>query len=186
MLLVMVGLLTLATGGSIWYIYNTRQENRDLKAKIASVEEKISASVEQRLVSHTKYCEQVDALVKERLAEEEAKWRELIEAATCRVSEAVDEHRRATVSKVAGCKKEAAEKLAEDMEEIKATLEKQKMNFKSLLDQAYLEEYEKNVREFSNPEKPLAFKNLRVIAMVQDDSSKEILQAVQLEVPENK
>lgn len=51
---------------------------------------------------------------------------------------------------------------------------------------SYLADYEKNVREFSNPEKPLAFKNLRVIAMLQDDSNKEILQAVQLEVPESK
>ena len=143
MLWILVALLTLVSGGTIWYSYNTRQENRDLKAKIASVEEKISAHVEERLVSHAKYCEQVDALVKKRLAEEEAKWRELIEAATCRVSEAVEKHRRDTVSQVGEYKKEAEAKLAEDMGEIEKTLEKQKMNFKSLLDQAYLEEYEK-------------------------------------------
>ena len=50
----------------------------------------------------------------------------------------------------------------------------------------YLDDFEKGGREFSNPNKPLAFKNLRVIAMIQDDSSKDILQAVQLEVPESK
>jgi hypothetical protein len=50
----------------------------------------------------------------------------------------------------------------------------------------YLEEFEKGGREFPNPDRPLAFKNLRVIAMVQDDGSKEILQAVQMEVPETK
>jgi hypothetical protein len=51
---------------------------------------------------------------------------------------------------------------------------------------AYLEDLESGGREFPNPEKPLALKNLRVIAFVQDDGNKEILQAVQLEVPEEK
>lgn len=51
---------------------------------------------------------------------------------------------------------------------------------------AYLEDFEKDGGEFSNPNKPLALKNLRVIAMLQDDGTKEILQAVQFEVPEAK
>jgi hypothetical protein len=51
---------------------------------------------------------------------------------------------------------------------------------------AYLDDFEKGGREFSNPDKPLALKNLRVIAMLQDDGNKEILQAVQFEVPEAK
>ncbi len=50
----------------------------------------------------------------------------------------------------------------------------------------YLENYEKTEREFANPDKPLAFKNLRVIAMLQDDGTKDILHAVQLEVPDTK
>lgn len=51
---------------------------------------------------------------------------------------------------------------------------------------AYLEDFEKDGGEFSNPNKPLALKNLCVIAMLQDDGTKEILQAVQFEVPEAK
>jgi hypothetical protein len=46
----------------------------------------------------------------------------------------------------------------------------------------YLEEYNANERPFANPARPLAMEHLRVIAFVQDDSSKEILQVVQVEV----
>lgn len=52
--------------------------------------------------------------------------------------------------------------------------------------QTYLADFEAGGREFSNPDKPLAFKNLRVIAILQDDGSKEILHAVQMEVPETR
>jgi hypothetical protein len=46
----------------------------------------------------------------------------------------------------------------------------------------YLDDYSKaNDSVFSD--RPLALKHLRIIALVQDDSSKEILQAIQLEVP---
>jgi hypothetical protein len=48
----------------------------------------------------------------------------------------------------------------------------------------YLDDFQtKNpTRPFSNPARPMAMEHLRVIAFVQDDSTKEILQAVQVEV----
>lgn len=46
----------------------------------------------------------------------------------------------------------------------------------------YLDDYQATVRPFLNPARPLEFANLRVIAFVQDDTSHEILQAVQVEV----
>ena len=45
----------------------------------------------------------------------------------------------------------------------------------------YLEDFEKT-SAFPNPDRPLALKKLKVIAMIQDDDSKEILQAIQLDV----
>ena len=45
----------------------------------------------------------------------------------------------------------------------------------------YLDETAKE-RPFSNPERPMEFKNLHVVALVQDDDSGEILQAVQVPV----
>lgn len=50
----------------------------------------------------------------------------------------------------------------------------------------YLADFEANGGTFSNPDRPLALKHLRVIGMLQDDSTREILQALQLEVPEGK
>jgi hypothetical protein len=46
----------------------------------------------------------------------------------------------------------------------------------------YLDDYQANIRPFFNPARPLDFNHLRVIAIVQDDSTREILQAVQVEV----
>lgn len=46
----------------------------------------------------------------------------------------------------------------------------------------YLDNYEANFRAFANPARPMAFANLRVIAFVQDDNTREILQAVQVPV----
>lgn len=46
----------------------------------------------------------------------------------------------------------------------------------------YLDDYEANVRAFANPARPMAMTNLRVIAFVQDDNTREILQAVQVAV----
>ena len=46
----------------------------------------------------------------------------------------------------------------------------------------YLDDYAANEGEFSNPDRPLALKNLRVMAIVQDDSTGQILQGLQLHV----
>ncbi len=46
----------------------------------------------------------------------------------------------------------------------------------------YLDDYEATKRPFPNPERPLAFQNLRIVAMVQDDATQEILQVTQIAV----
>ena len=46
----------------------------------------------------------------------------------------------------------------------------------------YLDDFQAGGKTFLNPARPLAFEHLRVIAFVQDDSTREILQAVQIEV----
>jgi hypothetical protein len=46
----------------------------------------------------------------------------------------------------------------------------------------YLKDYEKNQRPFPNSDRPLDFNNLRVVLFVQDDSTHEVLQALQVEV----
>ncbi len=46
----------------------------------------------------------------------------------------------------------------------------------------YLDDYAANKRAFANPARPLAFANLRVIALLQNDETAEILQATQAEV----
>ena len=47
----------------------------------------------------------------------------------------------------------------------------------------YLEEFAKE-DEFSNPDRPLALRNLRVVAFIQDDATGDVLQAAQVEVDE--
>jgi hypothetical protein len=47
---------------------------------------------------------------------------------------------------------------------------------------SYLDNYQETMRPFPQPGRPLDFHGLRVIAFVQDDSTKEILQATQVEV----
>lgn len=133
---VLVGLAT-ASGGV--YLY---RENRDLRRKLLRVETEISATVEERLVSHAKYCEQVDALVKAQLAEESVKWRELLVGETHRIKGALTTAR-----------KDAQDQVQRDWAEIEALLEKQKMNFKGLLEEAYLEQYEKMRRSPPRPKK---------------------------------
>jgi hypothetical protein len=49
----------------------------------------------------------------------------------------------------------------------------------------YLDESAKE-REFPTPDRPMDLRKLRVVAFVQDDATKEILQAVQLDVPDGK
>ena len=39
---------------------------------------------------------------------------------------------------------------------------------------------------FPDDERPLALKRLKVVAFIQDDATKEVLQAVQADVPESK
>ncbi len=50
----------------------------------------------------------------------------------------------------------------------------------------YLFDFERNKSAFPNPDRPLALKDLRVVAIVQNDENGEILQAAQLSVPETK
>ena len=47
----------------------------------------------------------------------------------------------------------------------------------------YLDDFAKNGRPFPHPDHPLALKNLKLIAFVQNDATREILQAVQVDVP---
>jgi hypothetical protein len=49
----------------------------------------------------------------------------------------------------------------------------------------YLEDAAKE-EEFTNPDKPLALKDLRVVAFIQDDTSGEVLQAATVEIEEKK
>ena len=46
----------------------------------------------------------------------------------------------------------------------------------------YLDDYAEHTRPFPQIYRPLSMKNLRVIAFVQDDSTHEIVQAVQVDV----
>jgi hypothetical protein len=46
----------------------------------------------------------------------------------------------------------------------------------------YLDDYAAKERPFSPPDRPLDLKQLKVIALIQDDTTREILQAVQLDV----
>ena len=46
----------------------------------------------------------------------------------------------------------------------------------------YLDEYAKNERPFPYVVRPLEMKDLKVIALVQNDKTREIVQAVQIEV----
>jgi hypothetical protein len=46
---------------------------------------------------------------------------------------------------------------------------------------AYLDDFAKNMA-FPKPQRPMDLKSLRVIALVQNDKTKEIVQALQLEI----
>ena len=123
-------LLVTTLGGLV--LLKLHRDNRELRGRFDGIEQKISTSVEERLVNHAKYCEKVDALVQKQLEAEENKWRELIVAATCRIKGVIN----------AGHKEMSAKQEA-DMTEITHALEKQMTNFKALLNQSYLDEYEK-------------------------------------------
>ena len=49
----------------------------------------------------------------------------------------------------------------------------------------YLAEADKK-RPFLDDDRPMELKHLRLVALIQDDDGKEILQAAQIEVPEEK
>jgi hypothetical protein len=51
---------------------------------------------------------------------------------------------------------------------------------------AYLEDYNKNTRAFNPPDRPMEMKHLKVIVIVQDDESGEILQGAQFDVTAGK
>ena len=47
----------------------------------------------------------------------------------------------------------------------------------------YLDKFAAEESPFPHPERPLAMKNLKLIAFVQNDTTREILHAVQVDVP---
>jgi hypothetical protein len=55
-------------------------------------------------------------------------------------------------------------------------------DLKKTLD-TYMTDFNKGNRKFRDDEYPLSLKNLKVVALIQDDKSKEILQAAQIDVP---
>jgi hypothetical protein len=61
-----------------------------------------------------------------------------------------------------------------DLAELKKTLDE------------YMTKYNEGPRKFMDEEHPLDMKKLKVVAFIQDDDSKEIIQAVQIDVPEAK
>ncbi len=67
-------------------------------------------------------------------------------------------------------KKTAEQTVTFDPEEVRKALGK------------YLADFEKNEGDFPRPDRPLALKNLKLIAFVQNDDTREILQAVQVDV----
>ena len=67
-------------------------------------------------------------------------------------------------------KKSADQTVTLDPEEVRKELTK------------YLAEFEKNEGEFPRPDRPLALKNLKLIALVQNDATKEVLTAVQADM----
>ncbi len=130
-----------------------RRENRRLREAIVQTEKNISIKVEERLINHTKYCDGLDALVRERLEKEYEKWAELIEAAKCQVKETVENVTLEGKKMLTLTKKEIVSSLERVDEEVNKKLEKQKVDFKGLLDAAYLEQYEKMRRNPPRPKK---------------------------------
>jgi hypothetical protein len=68
-------------------------------------------------------------------------------------------------------KKTAEQSVTFDPEDVRATLTK------------YLDDFAKNEGAFPRPDRPLALKNLKLVAFVQDDATREVLHAVQVDVP---
>src|SRR5262249_55591951 len=72
--------------------------------------------------------------------------------------------------------KEAANKqsVKVDLDELKKSLDE------------YMTKYNEGPRKFLDDESPLEMKHLKVVAFIQDDDSKEIVQAAQIDVPDPK
>jgi len=68
-------------------------------------------------------------------------------------------------------KKSAEQSVTFDPEAVRADLAK------------YLDDFAKNEGPFPRPDRPLALKNLKLIAFVQNDATREVLHAVQVDVP---
>lgn len=111
-----------------------------LSAAMDSRATAIETEVEQRLIDHTRYCENVEKLLKDAFTAEEKKWRELVERIKAQFNAAIQ-----------AARKESGEKQAEIMSDVRKDLDKQLDNFRGLMDQAYLEQYEKMRR---NPPRP--------------------------------
>ena len=47
----------------------------------------------------------------------------------------------------------------------------------------YLDDFAKNEAPFPRADRPLALRNLKLVALVQNDATKEILHAVQVDLP---
>jgi len=67
-------------------------------------------------------------------------------------------------------KKSAEQTVAINPDELRATLNK------------YLDDFAKNESPFPRPDRPLALKNLKLVAFIQNDATKEVLQAVQVDM----
>ena len=72
------------------------------------------------------------------------------------------------------CAKAGSKEVTVDLEKLR----------KELTD--YLDNYAKNEAPFPNKDRPLELKKLRVVALVQNDKTREILNATQVEVGEEK
>lgn len=72
-----------------------------------------------------------------------------------------------------------------DLKDGKATASVKLDDLKKSLSE-YMETYHRDTAKFSNPDRPLKFEHLKVIVLVQDDETGEILNAAQFDVPGKK
>lgn len=102
----------------------------------------IKAEVDQRLVDHSKYCDEVDAILKSALAEEEKKWRELLKRIKSQFADAIAE-----------TQKESVEKQGQVISDVEKSLSKYMEQFRALMEREYLDQYEKMKRSPPRPNK---------------------------------
>lgn len=130
-----------------------RRENRRLRTLVDTIENNLNTKVEDRLISHTKYCADLDALIRSRLEQEYTEWSELIGDAECQVVVAVEKVTIEATKMVQRNKVELAALLKKMIVEVSEKMDEQKLGFKSLMDAAYLEQYEKMRRNPPRPKK---------------------------------